>query len=131
MEEEFYATIKLTSGEEIIARVCFLEEENSLLVHHPMLVEKHVQKKKGKPVSGFILKEWISSTYDDMFVIPKEQIITMTELDKNIESFYLNVLEQEENQSIDISPNKFSRRMGYLGSVNETKKYLENVYKNS
>lgn len=129
MEEEFYSTIKLTSGEELVAKVCFLPEENSLLVHHPMLVEKLTQKKKGKSVSGFVLKEWITSTYDDMFVIPKEQIITMTELNEEIKSFYINVLEGD--YSPDIKPEKFSRRMGYLGSVKDTKQFLENIYKKS
>lgn len=132
MEEEFYSTIKLTSGEEIVAKVCFLTEENSLLIDHPMLVEKITQKKHGKSMSGFILREWINSTYDSMFVIKMEQVITMTELDKNIESFYLNILnQQEQGNSIDIKPKNFSKRMGYLGSVNETKKYLEDIFKRS
>ena len=44
MEEEFYSTIKLTSGEELISKVCYLPEEDSLLLDNPMLVEKHIQK---------------------------------------------------------------------------------------
>jgi len=130
MEEEFYSTIKLTSGEELVAKVCFLPEENSVLLHNPMLVEKMVQKKKGKQVSGFILKEWITSTYDDMFVIPREQIITMSELDDEIKNFYINGL-TEDPETIDIKPEKFSKRMGYLGSVKEAKNFLENIYKKS
>lgn len=131
MEEEFYSTIKLTSGEEIIAKVCFLTEENSLLIEKPLLVEKVTQRKLGRSITGFILKEWINSTYDEMFVIKMEQVITMTELDDDIEKFYINVLSQHENDSVDIRPNNFSRRMGYLGSVNETKKYLEDIFKRS
>jgi len=130
MEEEFYSTIKLTSGEEIVAKVCFLPEENSLLLANPMLVEKFNKKKQGKKVSGFVLKEWINATYDDMFVIKMEQIITMSELDKNIESFYINILENSD-EGTDIKPKNFSRRMGYLGSVKETKTFLEKIYKNS
>lgn len=131
MEEEFYSTIKLTSGEEIIAKVCFLTEENSLLIEKPLLVEKVTQRKLGRSITGFILKEWINSTYDEMFVIKMEQVITMTELDDDIEKFYINVLNQHESDSVDIRPKNFSRRMGYLGSVNETKKYLEDIFKRS
>lgn len=132
MEEEFYSTIKLTSGEEIIAKVCYLPDEDSLLVENPMLVEKLTQKKNGKTIQGFILKEWINSTYDNMFVIKMEQVITMTELDKKIEIFYLNNLGNEESDdSIDIKPKNFSKQMGYLGSVKETKKFLEEIYKKS
>jgi len=130
MEEEFYSTIKLVGGEEIIAKVCYLPEEDSLLVANPMLVEHKSTKKKGKSVSGFVLKEWINSTYDEMFVIKMNQIVTMSELDENIQEFYENILEHGA-QGTDIKPDKFSRRMGYLGSVKETKMFLEKIYKNS
>jgi hypothetical protein len=139
MEEEFFSTIKLSSGEEIIAKVCYLPDEDSLLVENPMLVEKLTQKKNGRSLEGFILKDWIHSTYDSLFVIKMEQVITMTELDKKIEIFYLNNLnnnsvEESSNKSddpINIRPNKFSKQMGYLGSVKETKKFLEEIYKKS
>ena len=39
MEEEFYATIKLVSGEEIVARIAYMPEEESCLIHEPMEVE--------------------------------------------------------------------------------------------
>jgi hypothetical protein len=135
MEEEFYSTLKLTSGEEIIAKVCYLPDEDSLLVEHPMLVEKLTQKKNGNTVQGFVLKEWISSTYESLFVIRMNQVVTMTELDKKIRTFYLNNLndpdENESEDTIDIKPKNFSKRMGYLGSVKEAKKFLEDIYKKS
>jgi hypothetical protein len=131
MEEEFYSTIKLVSGEEIIAKVCYLPEENSLLIEQPLRVE-YTNKKSGTTSDGFMLKEWIHSTYDTMFVIPKESIITMSELDKRIERFYLTFLNKDEPSAVvDIKPNKLSKQMGYLGSVNETKKYLEDIFKRS
>ncbi len=134
MEEEFFSTLKLTSGEEIIAKVCYLPDEDSLLVENPMLVEKLTQKKNGRSIQGFVLKDWIHSTYDSLFVIKMEQVITMTELDKKIESFYLSNLNDTDDSSedgIDIKPNKFSKQMGYLGSVKETKRFLEEIYKKS
>lgn len=134
MEEEFFSTLKLTSGEEIIAKVCYLPDEDSLLVENPKLVEKLIQKRNGKSIQGFVLKDWIHSTYDSLFVIKMEQVITMTELDKKIESFYLSNLSDTDDSSednIDIKPNKFSKQMGYLGSVKETKRFLEEIYKKS
>jgi hypothetical protein len=136
MEEEFYSTLKLTSGEEIIAKVCYLPDEDSILVEHPMIVEKLTQKKNGNTVHGFILKEWINSTYETLFVIRMEQVVTMSELDKKIEVFYLNNLndgtqESDLDDSVVIKPKNFSKRMGYLGSVKETKRFLEDIYKKS
>jgi hypothetical protein len=131
MEEEFYSTIKLSSGEELISKVCFLTEENSLLLDKPLLVEKIKQKRHGKDIEGFVLKEWINSSYDTMFVIKMEQVITMSELDERVQRFYLKSLDEEQNDSPRMSPDKMTKRMGYLGSVKETKKFLEDIYKRS
>lgn len=134
MEEEFYSTIKLTSGEEIIAKVCYLKDENSLLVENPKLVDYTTTKKNGKQVQGFTLKDWINSSYDTMFVIKMEQIITMSELDERIRQYYLMNLNEdsiEESSNTNINPKSFSRRMGYLGSIKDTKKYLEDIFNKS
>ncbi len=133
MEEEFYSTIKLTSGEEIIAKVCYLSDENCILVENPMLVEKISHKKNGRNLEGFVLKEWIHSTYESMFVIKMEQIVTMTELDENIENFYLKNINSDDDykNKINLEPKDVSRRMGYLGSVKETKEYLEDIFNRS
>ena len=80
MEEEFYSTIKLTSGEEIISKVCYLPDEDSILLDHPLKVEKVNQRKHGSHSDGFTLTEWINSTYETMFVIHRSSIITMSEL---------------------------------------------------
>ena len=63
-----------------------------------------------------------------------EQIITMTELDRKIKNFYLNnlnssVIKESNENSIGIKPKEFSKQMGYLGSVKETKQFLEDIYK--
>jgi hypothetical protein len=133
MEEEFFSTIKLTSGEEIIAKVSYLPDEDSILLDKPMLVEKITQKRNGKSTEAFVLKDWINSTYDTMFVVRMEQVVTMSELDKRIEKFYLSNtdLEYKNSTSINVSPDQFSKRMGYLGSIKETKKLLEEIYKKS
>ena len=38
MEEEFYATIILVSGEEIISKVVYLPDEDKVMLDTPMLV---------------------------------------------------------------------------------------------
>lgn len=129
MEEEFYSTIKLTSGEEIIAKVCYLEEEDSLILDQPMIVESI---KGNNSQEAFVLKDWIKSSYDTMYIIKMKQVITMSELDKRIESFYLkNIHGDNLSNDINVKPNQFSSRMGYLGSVNETKKFLEDIFNKS
>ena len=57
MEDEFYATIKLISGEEIICKVCYMPEEDTCLVSEPMLVEHVSRRKADMNINGFTLSE--------------------------------------------------------------------------
>ena len=130
MEEEFYATIKLVSGEEIVSKVCYMTDEDSLLLDKPLLVDKVSQKKSGKIVEGFALREWIASTYDDMFIIAMNQVMTISELDKRIEDYYILSLNSIDDETTE-SKHTLSSELGYIGSVEETKKRLENLFNKS
>ena len=136
MEEDFIATIKLTTGEELISKVSYMPDDDSLVLDSPMEVTKIDTTKQNLRIGGFALTEWITSTFDHTFVLPKKHIITMTEVeDDNIKNFY-NVTVQR--QHIELSQFKeaantkqFTRDMGNLGSVNKTKQALEELYKRS
>ena len=77
MEEEFYATVKLLSGEELVSKVCYLPEEDKVMLERPLMVENAKQRKGQLEVSGFSLKEWISATFDNMFIINRSHIMTI------------------------------------------------------
>ena len=132
MEEEFYATIKLISGEEIVSKVCFLSEENKLMLEKPLVVENAKQRKGSLEVSGFALKEWVSATFDDMFIINKDHVLTMIEVEGEIAEFYEKTLNRlESGKSLAGRGNKIPRGSGYLGSVKEMKKTLEDLFNKS
>jgi hypothetical protein len=132
MEEEFYATLKLVSGEEVVAKVCYLPDEDKLLLDKPLMVENAKQKKGNVEVTGFHLKEWISATFDEMFIINRNHIITMTEISEDIQEFYEKTLNKiEGGKNLAGRGDKLSRRSGYLGSIKEMKKSLEDIYKRS
>jgi hypothetical protein len=132
MEEEFYATIKLISGEELVSKVCYLTEENKVILDRPLIVENAKQKKGQVEVTGFALKEWVLATFDNMFVVKKDHIMTMIEIEGDIVEFYEKTLTRMENgKSLASKGNKLSRGSGYLGSVKEMKKSLEDIYNKS
>ena len=136
MEEDFIATIKLTTGEELISKVSYMPDDDSLVLDSPMEVTKVNTTNKNLRVGGFALTEWITSTFDHTFVLPKKHIITMTEVeDDNIKNFY-NITVQRQHIELTqfkeaSTPQKFTRDMGSLGSVNKTKQALEELYKRS
>ena len=135
-EEDFVATIKLITGEELMSKVSYMPDDDSLVLENPMSVVHFDQQKKNIRVNGFALVEWIHSTFDNMFVLPKQHVITMTEIeDKNIQKFYDEAVRRHivELSSFrnTVAPQEFTRQMGNLGSVNKTKQFLEDLYKRS
>lgn len=130
MEEEFYASIKLLSGEEIVAKVSYDADEDVLIVENPRLVNI-VEMKRGKSaVKGFTFETWMAATYDEMFIIKKDHIITITELDSKIQRFYEKSLSKEngneESTRVDIKEQR-----GYLASIKEARKSLEDIFNRS
>ena len=136
MEPDFIATIKLITGEELISKVSYMPDDDSLVLENPMTVMQIDQQKKNVRINGFALTEWIHSTFDHMFVLPKQHVLTMTEIeDKNIQNFYINTVQRH---IVDLNAFKdsqqsmqFTREMGNIGSVQNTKKLLEDLYKRS
>ena len=136
MEEDFIATIKLTTGEELISKVSYMPDDDSLVLENPMSVTRIDQQKKNIRVNGFALTEWIHSTFDHMFVLPKQHVLTMTEIeDKKISEFYTESVRRHTSEINNFresyDPQSFTREMGHLGSVKNTKKFLEDLYKRS
>ena len=132
MEDEFYASIKLVSGEEILAKVCYLPDEDKVMLDKPMLVEGSRQRKGQIEIAGFALKEWMSASFEDMYIIDRDSIITMTELDPLIQNFYdMTITRLEGAKSLVGRANKLPRKSGYLGSVKEMKQSLEDLFKKS
>ena len=127
IEDEFYATLKLNSGEEIYAKVAASEEEGRtmLSLHSPITIVE--VKQKGSMV-GYKVEPWLKTTKDDMFIINMDKVITLSEsTDLEIISVYQQFV-QDMARSKSGGP-KLSRRMGYVSSVNDAKDILEKIYK--
>ena len=131
-EQEFLATLKLVSGEEVISMVLYLEDEDKVLLSNPFLVEQSKQRQGQLEVVGFAFKEWVMASFDDMYIISRDHIITITETKGPIEEFYKKNLEKiQSSKQLLHKPNKLPRKSGYLGSIADTKNTLENIYKKS
>ena len=130
MEEEFYATIKLLSGEELLSKVCYCSDNDTLILEKPLLVESATQKKGQIEVNGFSLKEWINASFDQMFIIEFKNVLTITEVEDKIVKFYHLSL-KKITEGVGEKPDKLTRKSGYLGSIEQKKKSLEDIFKKS
>ena len=128
IEDDFYATVKLKTGEEIFCKVAATEEEDRtmLLVTNPIIVS---QIKGRTGVVGYKLEPWLKTTTEDMFILNMEDVLTMSESsDIEMIMMYQNYIRQSTK---DGNQSKINRRMGYLANVNDAKEILEKLYKNS
>ena len=129
IEDDFYCTVKLKSGEEIFAKVAASEEEDRtmLLVSNPIIVQE-IKSRSG--AVGYKIEPWLKTTTDDMFVIKLEDVLTMSESsDIEMIMMYQDYIRSSNRDSNNQS--NISRNMGYLGNVNDTKELLEKIFKKS
>ena len=127
IEDDFYATIKFKSGEEIFAKVAASEEVNRtvLLISNPIIVCE-VQGKKG--MLGYRIEPWLKTTKEDMFMVDLSDILTMSESsDVEMISMYQRWL--RDTSKVKNDEPKLSRKMGYISNVNDAKDILEKLYK--
>ena len=127
IEDDFYATIKFKSGEEIFAKVAASEEVNRtvLLISNPIIVSE-VQGKKG--MLGYRIEPWVKTTKEDMFMGDLSDILTMSESsDVEMISMYQRWL--RDTSKVKNDEPKLSRKMGYISNVNDAKDILEKLYK--
>ena len=125
IEEDFYATVKLKSGEEIFAKVAASEEEDRtmLIVSNPIIV---CEIKGRGGIVGYKIEPWLKTTTEDMFIINLDNVLTLSESsDIEMISMYQSYL--REYDKIKNNQSKISRKMGYLANVNDAKEILETL----
>ena len=127
MEEDFYAVIKLVSGEEIFSIVCPSEEEGRtmLILNNPVTIEVIVMKQIG--MQGYKIDPWLKFADDDTFLLDMDKVLTISEVrDEETIEMYHKFLRQQDKKN---SKNPLTPEMGYLSSVSEARKRFEKLYR--
>ena len=129
IEDDFYATIKFNSGEEIFAKVAASEEvdRTMLIVHHPIIIGE-LKGKHG--IVGYKVEPWLKTSKEDMFIINLDNVLTLSESqDVEMIMMYQRYLRDSEDDKTPQS--KISKKMGYVANVKDAKEILEKIYKNN
>ena len=130
IEDDFYATVKLKSGEEIFAKVAASEEDDRtlLIVSNPIIAN---EVKSRTSTVGYKIEPWLKTTTDDMFVVNLNDVLTMSESsDIEIIMMYQEYI-RSNNKLPNSNQSKIDRKMGRIGNVRDAKEILEKIYKNS
>ena len=127
IEDDFYATIKLKSGEEVFAKVAASEEDDRtmLIIHSPVTVSE-IKNKGG--LIGYKVEPWLKTTRDDMFIVNMDSVITLSESsDMEMIVMYQHYL--RDSQRDYQNQHRLNRRMGYISNVRDAKENLEKLFK--
>lgn len=122
MEESFYSTIKLVSGEEIFSTVCVSNEDDEifLLLDNPVVMSPLFSKKNY--FIGYKVSPWLSIADDELFVLRMENVITMTEVkNPQIISTYKKFIRNSSQVPVN-------NHIGLLCKIDEARESLEKIY---
>jgi len=136
MGDEFYAIIKLVSGEEILSLISIDDNDGDpLIVMQSPITMKMIPTHRGLHVK---VKLWMELPSDDFFIVKPDRLITITETnDEKLIDIYNNFINDDDDSMITYHPNqvtdvnkvKPSKQMGYVSSVEDARKQLEDLYK--
>ena len=131
MEEDFYATIKFKSGEEIFARVGYSEEEDRtfLILDSPITIEKIKNRSSGS-VYAYKVEPWLKTSKDDIFIVNMEDVLTLNE-SNDAETIHMHESFSRQQDQLFNPQRKLNRKMGYISTIKEAKKSLEKLYNKS
>jgi hypothetical protein len=127
IEEDFYCTLKLKTGEEIFAKVAASEEEDAtiLIISNPIIISE-IKNRVG--IVGYKIEPWLKTTTEDMFVINLNDVLTLSE-SSDIEMIMMHQSYIRQSNKEKNNQSQINRRMGYISNVNDAKEILEKIFK--
>ena len=137
--KDFYATIKLITGEEIFALVSVdNEEDEPVIIMQNPVVMKVLSTGRGQMMK---IRPWLEVPGDDVYIMKYDRIITMSEVkDKMVTSMYQAYCEEgdfdfgtfvNENMKTDKRNQEVTKKMGYISTVEDARKKLEDLFKDT
>ena len=139
MVSDFHATIKLVTGEEIFALVSVDNSENEpvIIMQNPVIM-KVLSTGRGQMMK---IRPWLEVPGDDVYIIKYDKLITISEVkDKMIISMYQAYCDEgdfdfgtfvDEKVKPDKRNQEVTKKMGYISSVEDARKKLEDLFKDT
>ena len=140
MGSDFHATIKLITGEEIFALVSVDngEDEPVIIMQNPVVM-KVLSTGRGQMMK---IRPWLEVPGDDVYIIKYDKIITISEVKDNmIISMYKTYCDEGEldagtfvhnhDEDDDIRCQDVTKKMGYISNVEDARKKLEDLFKDT
>ena len=132
MQDTYYATVKLVTGEEILAQVTPAEENGVefVILSEPITVNQanSIDQDKGVAHSNLIPRKWLMYSAEDMVIVHMDKIITISEMDMFGIEFYKNALVIAKLSSPLKRKVGSKQHRGYLGEIEEARRKFEKIF---
>ena len=135
MGSDFHATIKLITGEEIFALVSVDQtQEDPIIIMQSPVIMKVLSTGRGSMMK---IRPWLEVPGDDIYIIKYDRILTMSEVkDKMIISMYTTYCDEGDfdfGEFINEEPSnhEVTKKMGYISNVEDARKKLEDLFKDT
>ena len=124
--DEFLASIKLVSGEEILSKVVIdSEDSQKIMIDNPVICQE-VRSPGANIPMGYKFEPWMKLTDEEVFIVDMNRIITMSEIrDKEVNKTYSTIIKQGFTRSHP----EITKEMGYINSVDKARQQFEDIYK--
>ena len=136
-DEQFYGTIKLVTGEEILGEVLLTKDpgldSDLLFIQHPAktkIVEMEGKDHTDQKIAvGFI--KWVNFSDEEFFVIEERSVISIAPMSKDAIRMYKRwvkkeILHEPESEKGEVP---LSSHMGLISNVSDARSFLESIYK--
>lgn len=126
--EQFFGIIKLTTGEEIIAKVVPYQEEDGILVEHPLTIDAELIEMPFGTALKVDLSPWFRFTEDSIFFISKDKVVSIGEAETKILNLYRTTLKKMIN-NIDSNRVNLDEELGFKNHIDDARSKLEDAFK--
>ena len=135
MNESFFATLKLTTAEEVLSEVLPQEEAGTdfFVLSNPIVIAEtqQVDTEKGVMISGMMPRKWMLFSNEDLSIVYKQHVVSISEMDKFGADFYRKALVAAKCSSPVKRKIDTKNHSGFIGKIEQMRKKLQKDFDGS
>ena len=133
--ESFFATLKLTTCEEVLSEVMPSTEEGTdfFILSNPIVIAENnqIDTEKGIVMSGLVPRKWMLYANEDLAIVYKQHVVSISEMDKFGADFYKKALIAAKCSSPIKKKVESKKNTGYIGKIKQLRAKLEDIFDES
>ena len=124
--DEFLASIKLVSGEEILSKVVIDSEDSQKIIIDNPVVCHEVRSPGAQIPMGYKFEPWMKLSDEECFILNLDKVITLSEIKDEL---VLDTYQQIISSGFKRTHPDLNRDMGYINSVEKSRNIIEKLYR--